>query len=194
MRAPQMQKVQHNTDAPMLPDSQSSASPHKPITKMASSNQIEAVVNRPILSAQAVAAFHTPLIRRKFRKNFYRWSLRLMELEAQVRNNAALHQACFCKSLDELRQQLEPQGYTQWCDIKPKPTHEDLLVILSSPASVTLKRTFETADRFMSPIYCAFFAEKVSKDEFERLKSQVELRFETLRQSLDELLTHSKIR
>ena len=180
--------------AKMASQSPASAAFQKTLTKMPYSDQLDVLRLKATMTAYAETLLHTSVMQRKFIKNFYRWSIRLAEIERALAAEAGLAQSRFVQSLVALRESIESQGYSAWCGIEPKPQPKELVVLLFHPSGIRLHRTFVAADRFLAPVYSAFLAQKISYAEFDNIKAEVKVGFKALANVMDELLTHSKNR
>ena len=158
------------------------------------SDQLDFVRLKATMTADAETPLHTSFIQRKFIKNFYRWSIRLAEIERALAAEAGLAQSRFLQSLGALRESIESQGYSAWCGIEPKPQPKELVVLIFHPSGSRLHRTFVAADRFLAPVYAAFLAQKISYAEFDDIKAEAKVEFKTFANVMDELMTHSKKR
>ena len=189
-----MPQNQTTNIAGMASQSPASAAFQKTLTKMPYSDQLDVLRLKATMTAHAETLLYTSLLQRKFIKNFYRWSIRLAEIERALAAEAGLAQSRFLQSLGVLRESTESQGYGAWCGIEPKPQPKELVVLLFHPSGSRLQRTFVAADRFLAPVYAAFLVQKISYAEFDDIKAKVKVEFKTLANVMDELLTHSKNR
>lgn len=162
------------------------------ITKLVCSDQAKAAAVILNFCATTQLSFYTPLARRKFEKNFYYLSLKLVELAKDLSPKASDAQDVFLSSLDKLKQELTLKGYPQWLEIVHSMNEEVLVVIILTARCTRLQRSFSAMDRFLLPIYAASFAKKISKAEFDAIKNQVEAIFDCLKHSLEGLPSHSK--
>ena len=169
-----------------------SAASQKTLTKMPCSDQLDFVRLKATMTADAETPLHTSLIQRKFIKNFYRWSIRLAEIERALAAEAGLAQSRFLQSLGVLRESIESQGYGAWCSIEPKPQPKELVVLLFHPSGSRLQRTFVAADRFLTPVYAAYLTQEISTVEFDDIKAKVKVDFKTFANVLEKLLAHTK--
>ena len=188
-------KIHNATDA-MTPTNAGKSSSKIEITKMACSAQVDAAQVSGSMILTDGASIFTPWVRRKLKKNFYPWSLKFVEQGKEFPSDLIAVQHDFLSAIDKSRHDLSERGYPYWMDLVSrleiglKP--EVFILILLRPQCTTLLRTFMCVDKFLSPVYAAFLAEKISKIEFERIKSQVEIDFETLSDSLTNLLKRPK--
>ena len=173
---------------------QNSRPPIKQLSEMNYSDQMETVRRNAVMQVQTTATFHTKLIRRKFRQNFYRWAIQFVEHSRELRKEVAQAQDEFIQKLEALKNPLSDQGYAKWLDMKPRPYAQELEVLIFHPSGTYLQRTFLKADGLLSPVYSAHLAGKLSKEEFEDIKQKVEKDFDFLSKRIEVLLNSSKRR
>ena len=175
-------KIHSSTDA-MTPTNAGKSSFKIEITKMANSAQAEAAQVPGSMILTDGASFFTPWGRRKLKKNFYPWSLEFVERGQDFSSDWVAVQDDLLSTLEKSRHELAARGYHDWMNLfsrlETELRPEVMILILLRPQCTILLRTFMSVDKFLSPVYSAFLAEKISKVEFERIKSQVEIDFET---------------
>lgn len=163
------------------------------ITKMVYSEQAKAAAVILNFCAITQLSFYTPHARRKFEKNFYYLSLKLVGLAKGLSPKVLDAHDVFLSSLDKLKQELTLTGYPQWLDIAHTLQEEVLVVIVLTARCTRLLRTLLAMDKFLLPVYAAYIGQRISKEEFDTIKNQMTVLFDDLKHSLKELPSHANV-
>ncbi len=170
-----------------------STEPKAVITKMPGFEQAMRALVVHNFGATPNLTFYTPFVRRKFERNFYYLSLKLVELDKDLLSMALDPQEAFLASLAKLKQESILKDYPEWLGIAHSLQAAVLVVIFLTGRCLRLSRLFVKADAFLLPVYAAYNERRISKDEFEAIKNQVAVLFEGLKQSLEKLPRHGGV-
>lgn len=141
-------------------------------------------------------AFYTTFALRKFRRNFYYFSLALVErapgLPAQIQTLDAYK--ALLASLDLLKQELTVKGCLQWQEIVHSLKIENITVYTFLPHCATVLKAFLAMDRFLIPAYAAYKAGNISKTELDDINNQVKACFDVFRDSLEKIMGSHQVK
>ena len=167
-----------------------------PYTMMVKFEQANEASTRIAKAMQATVPIYTPLARRKLKKNFYYLSLALVERARDLPDqfHALAAYEFLSASLKKLKQELALKGYLEWEEITHELQYEEVKLIVLLPHCTSVLRTFQAMDKFLIPVYAAFGAEKISRDELEAIKNLVEVSFDTFKRTLNEMMRRPKVR
>ena len=158
------------------------------ITKMYCSDQMKAVASKRLMWAPGYPSCYTRFAARKLKDYFYLWTLAFLEHPDNFSKEAIAAGDVFRSSLGGLKQELTLGDYSQWQELAHSLRKEDMVVIVLDFPCALFLGIFAAMDDFLTPIYAASEAKKISKSEFDDIKNRVEGVLDVFKRSLDEML------
>jgi hypothetical protein len=158
------------------------------LTKMHSSSQVLMAIEKSVMFAPHETSFFTSWARRKFRKNFNRWSLKFSECGKHLPSEVSAELSNFVGSLKKIVSEQSSRKPEKSVNHVSELESKVVVLAVLSPGSASLLRFFKEADRCLFPVYLSHLRDEISKDEFEQVKAQVETHFKILSDSIDAIL------